>query len=156
MIMRKGMSMRLAAAAVILSLFASSALAEKLVTIESKHSVKESLDRLTAALDQRGIKPVARVDHAAGAKAVGMELPPTEILIFGNPKLGTPLMQANPEVGIDLPMKVLAWQDKAGKVWVAYTAPDALKARYDIADRDEVFKAMAAALQALTKAASGQ
>jgi len=81
------MAMRLAAAAVILSLFASSALAEKLVTIESKHSVKESLDRLTAALDQRGIKPVARVDHAAGAKAVGMELPPTEILIFGNPKL---------------------------------------------------------------------
>lgn len=150
------MSMRLAAAAVILSLFASSALAEKLVTIESKHSVKGSLDRLTAALDQRGIKPVARVDHAAGAKAAGMELPPTEILIFGNPKLGTPLMQANPEVGIDLPMKVLAWQDKAGKVWVAYTAPDALKARYDIADRDEVFKAMAAALQALTKAASGQ
>lgn len=148
------MSMRLAAVAVILSLFASSALAEKLVTIESKH--KESLDRLTAALDQRGIKPVARVDHAAGAKTVGMELPPTEILIFGNPKLGTPLMQANPEVGIDLPMKVLAWQDKAGKVWVAYTAPDALKARYDIADRDEVFKAMAAALQALTKAASGQ
>ncbi|MFZ0458340.1 MAG: DUF302 domain-containing protein [Rhodoplanes sp.] len=150
------MSMRLAAVAVILSLFASSALAEKLVTIESKHSVKESLDRLTAALDQRGIKPVARVDHAAGAKTVGMELPPTEILIFGNPKLGTPLMQANPEVGIDLPMKVLAWQDKAGKVWVAYTAPDALKARYDIADRDEVFKAMAAALQALAKAASGQ
>jgi len=85
-----------------------------------------------------------------------LELPPTEILIFGNPKLGTPLMQANPEIAVDLPMKVLAWQDKAGKVWVAYTAPDALKARYGIADRDEVFKAMAAALQALTKAASGQ
>jgi uncharacterized protein (DUF302 family) len=150
------MSLRVAAAAVILSVFAQSALAEKLVTVESKHGVTETLDRLAAALDQRGIKPVARVDHAAGAKAVGMELPPTEILIFGNPKLGTPLMQANPEIAIDLPLKVLAWQDKAGKVWVAYAAPDSLKARYGIADRDEVFKAMESALQALTKAASGQ
>src|SRR5690606_31082185 len=107
-----GMSVRMAAAAVTLSLFTQSALAEKLVTIESQHSVKDTVDRLAAALDQRGIKPVARVDHAAGAKTVGMELPPTEILIFGNPKLGTPLMQANPEIAIDLPLKVLAWQDK--------------------------------------------
>jgi uncharacterized protein (DUF302 family) len=150
------MSLRVAAAAVILSVFAQSALAEKLVTIESQHSVKDTVDRLAAALDQRGIKPVARVDHAAGAKTVGMELPPTEILIFGNPKLGTPLMQANPEIAIDLPLKVLAWQDKAGKVWVAYTAADALEARYGIADRDEVFKAMESALQSLTKAARGQ
>jgi len=133
-----------------------SALADKLMTVESKHSVKDTLDRLTAALDQRGIKPVARVDHAAAAKTVGMELPPTEILIFGNPKLGTPLMQANPEIAIDVPLKVLVWQDKAGKVWVAYTPPDALKARYGIADRDEVFKAMESAVQTLTKAASGQ
>lgn len=150
------MSVRMAAAAVTLSLFTQSALAEKLVTIESQHSVKDTVDRLAAALDQRGIKPVARVDHAAGAKTVGMELPPTEILIFGNPKLGTPLMQANPEIAIDLPLKVLAWQDKAGKVWVAYTAPDALKARYGISGHDKVFEAMASALQTLTKAASGR
>jgi uncharacterized protein (DUF302 family) len=148
--------MRLAAAIIPLLLFTHSALADQLVTIESKHSVKETLDRLTATLDKRGIKPVARVDHAAGAKAVGMELPPTEVLIFGNPKLGTPLMQSNPEIGIDLPMRVLAWQDKAGKVWVAYTAPDTLKARHGITDRDEIFNAMAKALQGLTKAASGQ
>lgn len=148
--------MRFAAAAILLLAFTHSALADKLVTIESKHNVKETLDRLTATLDQRGIKPVARVDHAAGAKAVGMDLPPTELLIFGNPKLGTPLMQSNPEIAVDLPMKVLAWQDKAGKVWVAYTAPDALKTRYGITDRDEVFAAMSAALQGLAKAASGQ
>lgn len=148
--------MRFAAAAILLFAFTQSALADTLVTIESKHSVKDTLDRLTATLDKRGIKPVARVDHAAGAKAVGMELPPTELLIFGNPRLGTPLMQSNPEIGVDLPMKVLAWQDKDGKVWVAYTAPDALKARHGITDRDEVFDKMTAALQGLTKAASGQ
>ncbi|MEZ5788127.1 MAG: DUF302 domain-containing protein [Xanthobacteraceae bacterium] len=147
--------MRFFAAAVLLFAFSQSALADKLVTTESQHSVKETLDRLTATLDRRGIKPVARVDHAAGAKAVGMDLPPTELLIFGNPKLGTPLMQSNPEIAVDLPMKVLAWQDKDGKVWVAYTAPDALKTRYGITDRDEVFAAMSAALQGLTKAAGG-
>jgi uncharacterized protein (DUF302 family) len=148
--------MRIAAAALLLSLSVTPALAEKLVTLESKFDVKETLDRLAAELDKRGIKVAARVDHAAGAKAVGMELPPTEVLMFGNPKLGTPLMQSSPAIGIDLPMKVLAWQDKAGKVWIGYTAPDTLKARHGIADRDEVFKAMAAALDGLAKSASGQ
>ena len=148
--------MRLIFALLVLSLATISVHAEKLVTIESKFSVKETLDRLTAALDQRCIKSVVRVDHAAGAKAVGMELPPTEVLMFGNPKLGTPLMQSNPKIGVDLPMKMLAWQDKTGKVWLGYAAPDALKARYGINDRDEAFKAMTAALQALAKAASGQ
>jgi uncharacterized protein (DUF302 family) len=148
--------MRIAAAALLLSLSVTPALAEKLVTLESKFGVKETLDRLAAELDKRGIKVAARVDHAAGAKAVGMELPPTEVLMFGNPKLGTPLMQSVPAIGIDLPMKVLAWQDKAGKVWIGYTAPETLKARHGIADRDDAFKAMAAALDGLAKSASGQ
>ncbi len=148
--------MRIAAAAVLASLLVTPALSEQLVTFESKFGVKETLDRLTAELDKRGIKVAARIDHAAGAKTVGMELPPTEVLMFGNPKLGTPLMQSAPAIGIDLPMKVLAWQDKAGKVWIGYTAPDALKARHRITDRDEVIKAMAAALDGLAKSASGQ
>jgi uncharacterized protein (DUF302 family) len=148
--------MRIAVAALLLSLSATSALSEQLVTLESKFGVKETLDRLAAELDKRGIKVAARVDHAAGAKAVGMELPPTEVMMFGNPKLGTPLMQSAPSIGIDLPMKVLAWQDKAGKVWIGYTAPELLKARHGIADRDDVFKAMAAALDGLAKSAGGQ
>lgn len=148
--------MRIAAAALLLSLSVTPALAEKLVALESKFGVKETLDRLAAELDKRGMKVAARIDHAAGAKAVGMELPPTEVLMFGNPKLGTPLMQSAPAIGIDLPMKVLAWQDKAGKVWIGYTAPDALKARHGIADRDELFKTMAAALDGLARSASGQ
>jgi uncharacterized protein (DUF302 family) len=128
--------------------------AETLMTQESQFSVKETLDRLTRALDAKGIKVAARIDHAAGAQAVGMELPPTEVLLFGNPKLGTPLMQANPTIGLDLPMKVLAWQDKAGKVHVSYTQPSDLKARYGITDREDQFKAMEAALFALTGAAA--
>jgi uncharacterized protein (DUF302 family) len=134
----------------------SHAAAESLTTVESKFPVKETLDRLSAELERRGIKVAARIDHAAGAKAVGMELPPTEVLMFGNPKLGTPLMQSNPAIGIDLPMKVLAWQDKAGKVWIGYNAADDLAARHGIKDRDEAVKAMAGALGGLVKGASGQ
>src|SRR5688572_7458908 len=92
--------------------------ADELTTKLSKYSVKETVDRLTAALKDKGITPVARVDHAAAAKGAGLELRPTEVLLFGNPKLGTPLMQANRRVAIDLPMKVLVWEDDAGKVWI--------------------------------------
>jgi uncharacterized protein (DUF302 family) len=123
---------------------------EALVVKESTLSVKETIDALAKALEAKGIKVVARVDHAAGAKAAGMEMAPAEVIMFGNPKLGTPLMQANPQIGADLPMKVLAWQDAGGKVHVGYTSPDALKARYGIAGKDEVFATMAKALDGLT------
>ena len=125
-----------------------------LVVRQSRQPVKETIDTLVKALEGKGIKAVARVDHAAGAKSAGMELLPTEVVFFGNPKLGTPLMQANPEIAIDLPMRVVAWQDKAGKVWIGYTSTAALKARYGIAGRDDVFDAMAGALEAFTKAAA--
>lgn len=129
--------------------------ADKLVVKESTRSVKETADALAQALQSKGIKLVARVDHAAGAKSAGLEMAPSEVLMFGNPKLGTPLMQANPEIGADLPMKVLIWQDAGGKVKIGYTAPDALKARYGIAGKDEVFAAMGKALDGLTAAAAG-
>ena len=145
----------LATAAVALTLFAApGARADALVTLESKYSVKETLDRLTKGLDAAGIKVAARVDHAAGATAAGMTLPPTEVLIFGNPKLGTPLMQSNPMIGADLPLKVLAWQNAAGKTLVGYTAAADLKKRYGIADKDAQFDAMTKALDGLTKAAA--
>jgi len=137
-------------------LSASAAHAEALVKVESKFGVQETIDRLTAGLEKKGIKVAARIDHAAAAKAAGMQLPPTQVLLFGNPKLGTPLMQSNPEIGIDLPMRVLAWQDKAGKVWLGYTAPETIKGRYGITDRDEIFSTMRAALTGLTKEAGGQ
>ncbi len=101
-----------------------------LVTIASKHSVKETLDRLETALKAAGITIFARVEHSGGAAAVGMELRPTELLIFGNPKGGTPLMQANQTVGLDLPLRVLAWEDAAGTVNVTYNDVDWLATRY--------------------------
>lgn len=132
----------------------SAVAADELAIKPSKHSVKETLDRLTETLKSKGITPVARVDHAAAAKAAGLELKPTEVLLFGNPKLGTPLMQTNRHSAIDLPMKVLAWEDDAGRVWIAYTPPETLKARYKIEGRDEVLKSMAGALEAFTNAAA--
>jgi uncharacterized protein (DUF302 family) len=128
--------------------------ADDLAVRASKYPVKETLDRLVAALDDKGIKVAARIDHAAGAKAAGLDMKPTEVLMFGNPKLGTPLMLANPHAAIDLPMRVLAWEDKDGKVWVGYIKPDALKARHALAGVDEQLKMMAGALEVLTKSAA--
>lgn len=147
--------MRAAVATVLTVLVAGSVMAEeKLVTKPSKYPVKETMDKLAAALEAKGIKPAARIDHAAAAKANGLELKPTEVLLFGNPKLGTPLMQANRAIGIDLPMKVLAWEDDAGKTWVGYVAADTLKARHGVTGKDDAFKAMTGALDAFTKAAT--
>jgi uncharacterized protein (DUF302 family) len=130
--------------------------AQTLTSYDSKFSTKETADRLVAELDKRGIKVAARVDHAAGAKAAGMDMPPTEVIMFGNPKLGTPLMLAQPAAAIDLPMKVLIWQDAAGKVRIGYTPPASLKDRHQISGQDEILKTMTGALDGLAKAASGQ
>lgn len=121
----------------------------------STRSVKESIDALATAVEAAGAKVVARVDHAAGAKAIGAEMKPAEVLMFGNPKLGTPLMQANPRAGLDLPMKVLAYEDAKGKVWIVTTRAAALKSRYGIKGKDDVITAMTGALDKLTGAAAG-
>ena len=126
---------------------------DPLVVKASPYSVKTTLDRLSAILTRKGITVFARIDHAAGAHKVGMELAPTELLLFGNPKLGTPLMKANRRIGIDLPLKALAWRDANGKVWLAYTRADALRARYGVAGVDKVFAKMRGALDKLTNAA---
>lgn len=140
---------------VALTLMTAAAAAQAITAMESKFTVKDTADRLAAELDKRGVKVASRIDHAAGAKAVGLDMPPTEVIMFGNPKLGTPLMLAQPSVAIELPMKMLIWQDKAGKVWVGYTAPSSLKERHQIAGQDEPLKMMAGALDGLAKAASG-
>lgn len=127
-----------------------------LTTRSSKFTVQETADRLAKAVEAKGIKVAARFDHAAGAKAAGLEMPPTVVVLFGNPKLGTPVMLDDPRAAIDLPMKVLVWQDKAGKVWIGYTPPATLQARYGIKDAAavEALKAMNGALEAFTKAAA--
>ena len=139
----------------VLAMSGAAAAQSLLLSQESKFPVKETADRLVKAIEEKGLKVATRVDHAAGAKAAGLEMPPAEVVLFGNPKLGTPLMLSNPEIAIDLPMKMLVWQDKAGKVRVGYVAPDALKLRYGIKDRDAAFATMTSALAAFAKAAAG-
>lgn len=146
-----------ALAAIVASLLMSApALAQSLTTVESRFSVKETGDRLASELERRGIKVAARIDHAAGAKSVGLDMPPTEVIMFGNPKLGTPLMLAQPSVAIELPMKMLVWQDKSGKVMIGYAPPSALKDRYQISGHDETLNTMQGALAGLAKAAGQQ
>lgn len=127
----------------------------QLTTVESKYSVKETADRLAKAVEGKGLKVIARVDHAAGAKSAGLEMPAAEVVMFGNPKLGTPLMLANPEIGIDLPMKMLIWQGADGTVRVGYAEPGDLMARYAIAGKEDLFKTMTGALAAFAEAATG-
>ncbi|HEY0146120.1 MAG TPA: DUF302 domain-containing protein [Methylovirgula sp.] len=103
-----------------------------LITVPSNYSVRETLDRLEAALKAAGITIFARVDHAGGAAAVGLALRPTEVIIFGSPKGGTPLMQANQMAGLDLPLRVLAWEDEAGNCSLTYNDINWLAARYDL------------------------
>ena len=126
---------------------------DRFVVKRSSHSVAVTMDRLSDALKQRNIAIIARVDHAAAAERVGEKLGPTQLLIFGNPKLGTPLMQSDRRIGIDLPMKALAWRDDGGQVWLAYVKAEALKSAYSIAGRDSAFTAMEQALDALTNEA---
>ena len=123
---------------------------DQLVVKQSKYSVAETLDRLTKILKSKGITVFARVDHTAGAKKVGMTLRPTQLLIFGNPKMGTPLMLANQQIGLSLPMKALAYKDKAGKVWLAYRQPNDLQKAYGLAKQDKIFGKMKGALGMLT------
>jgi uncharacterized protein (DUF302 family) len=106
------------------------ATAPGLVSRLSRYSVAETVNRLVHLLESKHIKVFARIDQSREAQAVGMTLRPTEILIFGDPKLGTPLMQASPLSAIDLPLKALAWEDAAGKVWLTYNSPEFLQDRY--------------------------
>ena len=103
-----------------------------LTTILSAFGPKETMDRLESEVEAKGLTVFARVDHAAGAEAVGLKLRPTELLIFGNARGGTPLMEADQRIGLDLPLKALVYQDDAGKVWLAYNDPRWLARRYGL------------------------
>jgi uncharacterized protein (DUF302 family) len=121
-----------------------------LIVKQSDFGVTKTLDRLGIALERAGIKVFARIDHAKGAQTVGMELSPTAVIIFGTPKIGTPLMTSNPAIGLDLPLKAVAWKGADGTVKLAYTDPAWLAKRYGIVDRDKAFKKMTGALAKFT------
>lgn len=126
--------------------------AADLITKQSPHSVSVTIDRLAAAVEKAGAKVFARVDHAKGAASVEMELRPTEMLMFGNPKLGTPALQAAQTIGLDLPLRVVAYEDEGGQVHLSYHAPASLTA-HGISGDAEVLAKMTGALDKLTGAA---
>lgn len=126
-----------------------------LTTIQSGFGPQDTVRRLEAAVKAKGMTIFARIDHAAGAKEVRLALRPTELLIFGNAKGGTPLMQSDQTMGIELPLKALVWQDAAGKTWLSYNDPSWLAKRHGIgADVEPTVKAMAAALAAVATRAT--
>jgi uncharacterized protein (DUF302 family) len=130
--------------------------ADGLTTLKSSRGPKETMDRLVAELQAKGLTIFARVDHAAGAREAGLELRPTELVIFGNAKGGTPLMQANQAIGIDLPLKALVWQDASGDTWLSYNDPAWLAQRHGLGNEVKApVKAMTAMLGAVTRAATG-
>lgn len=127
-----------------------------LTTLESHFGPKETLDRLEDDVKAKGLTVFARIDHAAGAAAVGMSLLPTAVLIFGNARGGTPLMQAAQLIGIDLPLKVLVWQDTSGKTWLSYYDPAVLARRYGLSEETATpVGNLSAAVRALTSKAAG-
>jgi len=117
-----------------------------LISVKSAHDVKTTADRLEGMLKQKGMNVFNRINHAQGAQKIGQELRPTELIIFGNPKVGTPLMQCAQSVGIDLPQKALIWQDAQGQVWLSYNDPNYLVERHQITGCGDVIKKVGKAL----------
>src|SRR6201993_2366453 len=129
---------------------------EGLTSVRSNFGPKETMDRLEAEIRAQRMTVFARIDHAGGAALVGLQLAPTELIIFGNARGGTPLMQSVQTVGIDLPLKALVWEDAAGKTWLSYNEPSWIAQRHNVRNAEQFLSKMAAALRAIsTKAANG-
>lgn len=112
------------------------------------------MDRLQAEIRAQGVTVFARIDHAAGAAEMGLTLRPTELIIFGNARAGTPLMESVQTVGIDLPLKALVWEDASGKTWISYNEPSWIAQRHGVANSEQVVSKMAAALSAISRKAT--
>src|SRR4029077_11480424 len=126
------------------------------VTLRSNYDPKETMDRLEAAAKAKGLTVFAHVDHAAGAAAVGLPLRPKDLLVFGNARGGTPLMQSAQTIAIDLPLKILVWQDATGATWLSYNDPSWLAKRHGLnADVEATVSERTTAVHAVTKAAAG-
>ncbi len=126
-----------------------------LTTIKSSFVPKDTMNKLEAAVQAKGMTVFARIDHAAGATAAGLSLRPTEVLIFGNARGGTPLMNSVQTIGLDLPLKALVWQDASGDTWLSYNDPAWLAKRHGVgAEAEPAVNNMTAALSAVAKAAT--
>jgi len=126
-----------------------------LITIQSGYSVKETIDRIASIVQSKGLTVFARIDHAENALKQGLQLRPTELIIFGNPQAGTVLMQDKQTSGIDLPVKALAWQDEAGKIWLTYNDTIWIADRHDLTEKSKsVVKAMEEGMRLVSNAAT--
>ncbi len=128
--------------------------ADGVINVKSKHSVADTADKLEKVLLSKGMKVFTRVPHSKGAKSVGVELRPTELIIFGNPKVGSPLMKCARTVALDLPQKALIWEDDDGTVWISYNDPAYLQQRHNIQGCDKVLAKVTGALSKMTGAAA--
>ena len=140
---------------IIAILFSVSAYAgvDGLVSKPSRHSVDETINRLETVVISKGFTVFLRIDHGADAKKAGLSMRPAQLLIFGNPKGGTPLMNASPTAAIDLPLKALAWEDGDGKVWLSYNTAAYLRDRHDIRGMEDLLGKLDGALDAMTEKA---
>ena len=139
-----------------LSFFASgyAAATESLISVESQHSAKQTADKFASIVEKKGLTLFARIDHQKNAAGADLALRETEVIIFGNPKVGTPVMQCSQQAAIDFPQKVLVWTDADNKTWLSYNNPEYIKERHNIKGCDKVVTKIAGVLSALTNAAS--
>jgi uncharacterized protein (DUF302 family) len=126
-----------------------------LTSIQSSFGPKATMDRVEAQIQARGMTVFARIDHAAGAAEVGLQLAPTDLIIFGNARGGTPLMQSVQTVGIDLPLKILVWQDAANNTWLSYNEPSWIAQRHGVGGAEATIDKMADLLRAIAREAAG-
>ena len=125
-----------------------------MIDVKSHHNVKTTADRLVSALKNKGMTVFTRIDHSAGAQSVGKTLRPTEVVIFGNPKVGTPLMNCQQSVAIDLPQKALIWEDNAKQTWLSYNKPEYLASRHKIEGCEKLIKKIGNVLNNFATAAT--
>jgi len=129
---------------------------ESMISIESTHSAKETANRFESIINKKGLTLFSRIDHQSNAAGVDLDLRATEVLIFGNPKVGTPIMQCSQEAAIDFPQKVLIWEDANNKVWVSYNNPEYIKERHNVEGCDEAIMKISKVLSALSMAAASE
>ena len=138
---------------IVLSLMTSSKLlaSDGLITIETPHTVTKSADKLEKIIEKKGLTLFARINHSNNAEKVKQTLSPTELIIFGNPKVGTPLMKCDQRIAIDLPQKVLFWEDESGKTRISYNDPNYLKDRHNLEGCDKVIEKVSSVLRKLSQ-----
>lgn len=150
------MKLKLISACLALFLATSALAADGVVNISSHYSVAETADRMDALLKDKGMTVFNRIDHSGGAAKIGVELRATQLLIFGNPKVGSPLMKCQQSIAIDLPQKALVWEDENADVWISYNDPAYLAQRHQLVGCEEIIAKIDKVLLGISQAAGGE